>query len=244
MSASQFNAAFEALRMRYAASFVRKRQALMQAWNAFAAAADMDTRCELELQLHRLSGSAGGYGFGRLGDHARAADVMLRDQSALPPVASAALSRAVHAVLEELATCAAETDANGGRLRIVLVEDDPAQAQLGAAQLEAQGCEVRVAADADTLWPTLLEWPCHAIVLDYWLHGETAMDISPRLRREPAFAAMALICYSAERDAAIVDGILAAGCDAMVDKAEGVERLLAQVRKQVARADRSGTDFA
>lgn len=250
MPTQQFNASLEALRIRYAASFAQKRQTLAEAWDAFHASGDPETQRALGVHLHRLCGSAGAYGYERLGDLARAADNMLRDSPAASFIASggrgAALATAVGAVLDELAAGAAEAarSRRTERLRVVLVEDDPAQGRMSAAELEARGCEVRVACDADALWQTLLTWPCHAVVLDYWLHGETAAEIAPRLRGEPAFAALTLVCYTVERDPAIVDGMLAAGCDAVVGKSEGIDHLLDMLRGQVARSDRSGINVA
>ena len=253
MSNSRTSDSLDSLRGRYAASFTAKRVALALAWDAYVAdSASEPTERELVTQLHRLCGSAPAYGYIRLGDCARTASNLLRDRgiSAAPRQRSGdALAQAVEAVLDELERGAADNAASaraaGGRdLRILLVEDDPAQARLNAAALEALGCVVRVASDAGQMWEILLTWPCHALVLDYRLHGETAVDIAPQLRREPVFASTAVICFSTERDPAILRATLDAGCDAVLGKPKGAACLLELVCEHVARSDRSGIVFS
>jgi CheY-like chemotaxis protein len=244
---------FELLRSRYASSLADKHRHLARAWAAFVAAvADAATRIDLQQQLHRLCGSAHAYGYGRLGDHACAADNLMRQWEASSPALRIApadlldrLAAPMQAVLAELGQAHAdalegEAAAESVALRVLLVEDDPGQALAISAQLEERGCVVRSEAGADLLWQALTLWPCHAVVLDYWLRGETATDAVATLRREPRFAQIALVCFSVERDPQILRAVLDAGCDAVVAKAEGTDRLLDVVRDCVARPDRSG----
>jgi CheY-like chemotaxis protein len=192
-----------------------------------------------------LCGSAAAYGYRRLGECACSADRLIADELAAPSRASGdALVRrfatSVQDVLGELATAApavsSTPEAGAERdLRVVLVEDDPAQASLTAAELESRGCSVRVESGADHLWQTLALWPCDAVVLDYWLHADTATEIAIALRREPQFARIALLCYSVERDPQILRAVCKAGCDAVVAKDDGVERLLESMRESVGR---------
>jgi CheY-like chemotaxis protein len=148
-------------------------------------------------------------------------------------------------VLGELAAASATVQsappAGAARnLRVVLVEDDPAQASLTAAELEARGCCVQVEDSGDRLWLTLVQQPCDAVVLDYWLRAETAAEIAVALRREPQFARIALVCYSVERDEQVLRAVLAAGCDAVVAKDDGADRLFAVASAAVTRMRRRG----
>jgi CheY-like chemotaxis protein len=247
MSSNESGKSFEVLRARYAASLASKRRALALARDAFDAnPADASSRRELTLQLHRLAGSAMAYGYEDLGARARGADELLRNgrtPAASNPAHAGTLGCAIHAVLDELDRATIRASARVGEsapLNIVLVEDDPAQAMLTAAELRAQGCVIRLASDADALRKLLMAWPCHAIVLDYWLRGESADEIASALRRDPRFASIALVCYSQERDQHIQRSALAAGCDAAIGKHEGSARLLAAVRACVMRPDRAG----
>lgn len=247
MSSSEPRTSFEALRERYAASFATKRRMLAQAWDAFAADNhDAAARRDLSTHLHRLCGSAPAYGYERLGHQARAADRILHESSAEGGDRAAELAQAVAAVLDELALAAAQRSSGqcARGLRVVLVEGDPGQAASHAGQLQGHGCEVRVARSAHALWQTVLTWPCHAIVLDFRAHGAAAADIARRLRGETSFAAIALICIGGEPDAATVHRLRAAGCDAFLGKSEAAGRLFDQLRQHVARADRSGFEFA
>lgn len=245
------------LRRSYAASLRQKHEQLDAAWNAFAATpvAD-DARREVSTQIHRLAGSASAYGYERIGECARAADRLLNEFERTPPAARPSvdvlaqrLVVPVQQLLDEIdltirskppPVAAPDIDT---RLRVLLIEDDPGQAMLIGAQLEARGCVVRVERGTDGLWQALALWPCHAIVLDYWLRGETAADIVPLLRSEPRFAHIALVCSSLRNDERLRRDAIAVGCDDAVGKAEGPDRLLDVLRVNVARADRSARRF-
>ncbi len=253
---TESNQRFDDLHARYAASLARKFEVLDAAWRAFEASPHDDAhRRELETHVHRLAGSALAYGYERLGERARTADQLMHgwDESTPetrgpPAVFAQHLAAPLRQLLDELGRANAEVVARRASqreaLRVLLVEDDPVQAMLTGAQLEARGCMVRIENSADVLWQTLTRWPSHAVVLDYWLRGETATEIAAMLRREPQFARIALICFSVERDEQVLRAALDAGCDAALSKAEGPERLLAVVRACVARPDRSGEEFA
>lgn len=247
---------FDFLRLRYAGSLSEKQRAITQAWAAFSAApSDPGARGELQQQLHRLCGSAHAYGYADLGEHACSADSQLRRWEGHSPALRDAptdlverLAESVRAVLAGLGEAHAASvdhasEAGPTALRVLLIEDDPVQSALIAADLEARGCKVRRESGADLLWQTLTLWPCHAIVLDYWLHGETATEVVANLRREPRFTRLALICYSVESDAQVLRAVTEAGCDAVVQKSERSTRLFEVIRACVARSDRSGPDM-
>lgn len=244
---------FDELRATYAQSLGRKRQALARAWQAFAGAPDDEApRRQLHLLIHRLSGSSVAYGYAVLGENARSVDALLRRWDELAPDARDSASELaerltvpMRALLEQLQSEADDTtspqEAEVPRaLRVLIVEDDPGQAMLVGAQLESLGCEVRFESSGDRLWQTLTLWPCDAVVLDYWLRGETADELASMLRREPRFERIAMVCFTAENDPQVMRAALDAGCDAAIGKQEGVERLYQAIRESVARPDRAG----
>ncbi len=100
---------FERLRVQYAQSLPAKREALVQAWRAFEAAPHEEARLrELATLLHRLSGSAGAYGYERIGLQARAADRLIDTAPTGDPLQWIhALAATVQALLDDLASAIA-----------------------------------------------------------------------------------------------------------------------------------------
>ena len=76
----------EKLQLRYAASLAQKHAELSRAWAALQAQPDdIALGEELNSRLHRLSGSAGAYGYLRLGEVAQRLNERLRDWSEIAP---------------------------------------------------------------------------------------------------------------------------------------------------------------
>jgi len=240
---------FLLLRARYTESLPSKHSALAQAWQSFIATPEEPTRRELQELVHRLAGSASSYGYEPLGDLASAVDRQLGESDGAADASretaselSRRLSGPMQALLDALAQVAAEAaalpasvPAAGEALRVILVEDDPSQAALIGAELEVRGCVVRIESSAEMLLQSLLIWPCHAVVLDFWLRGETAAEIATILRRDASLVRVAVVCVSIERDPRVLRAAVDAGCDAAVGKAEGTDRLVAVVRECVER---------
>ncbi|QBB71875.1 hypothetical protein ELE36_16760 [Pseudolysobacter antarcticus] len=89
----------EKLQMRYAASLAQKHAELSLVWAALQAHPDdIAPREELNIRLHHLSGSAGAYGYWRLGDVARRLDERMRDWLETAP----ALRGSTHELVESL----------------------------------------------------------------------------------------------------------------------------------------------
>jgi CheY-like chemotaxis protein len=245
MSTSDFEFRLQLLRERYANSLGQKRAALALAWQAFAAdPRDAALRRELSMQLHRLCGSAGAYGYDDIGGCACSADRLVGEHGGIVEFDAAQLRRcgdeveAVLAALDRATSNASQAPPPG--LRVLLVEDDPAQAALTAAWLQARGASVHVESHADALGQRLAEWPCEVVVLDHWLRGETAIEVVAALRRTPRHARIAVVCFSVERNAQVRRALLQAGCDAVVAKDDGHEALWSAIRQCAARPDRSG----
>jgi hypothetical protein len=94
MSTSDFESRLQLLRDRYTASLAHKRIALTEAWRAFAAdPRDLAARRELSMQLHRLSGSAGAYGYESVGIAAAEADALVGEHGGLLAFDEAQLAR-------------------------------------------------------------------------------------------------------------------------------------------------------
>lgn len=243
--------AFDLLHQRYVDSFARKREEIEQAWKRMLLMPGEEAaRADLQRLVHRLSGSAPAYGFDALGALARTVDERLAEWQRTPahrrepaitlandlqaPVQSLLAAFAVRAPQAPVAATADEAPP----LRVILVEDDGDQAARLAATLQRHGLTVRHAADSAALWQMLVTWPCQAIVLDYWLHGETAAEIAGMLQRESSFARIARVCLTADIGLPLQQAALAAGCDAFVLKHAPVEHLVAAIRAHVASRQR------
>lgn len=103
MSTSDFESRLQLLHERYTASLVHKRAALADAWQAFAAnPRDRALRLELSMQLHRLSGSAGAYGYEAIGTAASEADGVVGEHGGIADFDRAQLDRCGDLVLAVL----------------------------------------------------------------------------------------------------------------------------------------------
>jgi len=242
---NDFNHRLDLLRERYSASLPSKREALVKAWRAVQAdPADAAHFNQLQTLVHRLAGSATAYGYEELGELAGVVNALLKDSRLMPDMreVSATVGPAVTRLLKAMAAALPHARAQRERvagteqmpLRVILSEDDDEQAGVIEQALLAAGCEVTLAARSDLLWERITAWPCDAVVVDYWLEGETALDIVRIIRAESSFNAVALICLTVETHAELLRDVLKNGCDAVVAKSESSAHLIEVVRTQVA----------
>jgi two-component system phosphate regulon response regulator PhoB len=115
------------------------------------------------------------------------------------------------------------------------VEDEPAQREMLAYNLEAEGIRVTQAADGDEGLSALRDDPPDVLVLDWMLPGVSGIEICRRLRARPETRALPVIMLSARSEE--VDRIrgLEIGADDYVTKPYAVAELLARVRAQLRR---------
>ena len=128
-------------------------------------------------------------------------------------------------------------------LRLLLVEDDANPATGVARELGGRGCLVRVTRAGASMRRTLEAWPCHAVVLDCWSQADTAEEIEAILRSDRRFAIVALVCFGLPHDSGVRRAALALGCDVVVSRNDGVDRLLDAILACVARPDRGAMTF-
>jgi chemotaxis protein histidine kinase CheA len=101
---SEFDFRMQQLRERYANSLGHKHAALSQAWRAFEAAPrDPALRRELSMQLHRLCGSAGAYGYDEIGSSACIADRLVGEHGGIAQFDAAQLRDCAEVVAAVLA---------------------------------------------------------------------------------------------------------------------------------------------
>lgn len=118
---------------------------------------------------------------------------------------------------------------------VLLVEDEPAQREMLAYNLEAEGFRVTQAASGDEGLAALRDDPPDVLVLDWMLPGVSGIEICRRLRARPETRGLPVIMLSARSEE--VDRVrgLETGADDYVTKPYAVAELLARVRAQLRR---------
>lgn len=201
---------------------------------------DAAARSELRILLHRLAGSAPAYGHAELGGLAADASQQLGDAGVATSDLVDGIAERVERVLHLLDAIPRESGATPAEsasvpLRVILVEDDPEQAEMISAALVARGCSLRHAEHSESLWEVLTTWPCDAVILDYWLANGTAREIVSLVRDEPTFASIALVCLTVETDVNVLAAVIDGGCDAVLGKHLEADAIVDAVRTQVMR---------
>ncbi|MDJ1008088.1 MAG: phosphate regulon transcriptional regulator PhoB [Paracoccaceae bacterium] len=119
--------------------------------------------------------------------------------------------------------------------RVLLVEDEPAQREILAYNLEAEGFDVTRAATGDEALMMVDEVGPDLILLDWMLPGVSGIEICRRLKSRNAMREVPIIMISARTEE--VDRVrgLETGADDYVVKPYSVVELMARVRSQLRR---------
>jgi len=119
--------------------------------------------------------------------------------------------------------------------RVLLVEDEPAQREVLAYNLAAEGYAVDQAPDGDEALLLVAEGAPDIIVLDWMLPGVSGIEICRRLKSSVETRAIPIIMLSARAEE--VDRVrgLETGADDYVIKPYSVSELMARVRTQLRR---------
>jgi CheY-like chemotaxis protein len=115
--------------------------------------------------------------------------------------------------------------------RVLIVEDNPANAALASYVLEREGYDVRVAVNANEALATLESFEARLILLDIQLPGMDGLQLARRIKSEPRtrhIAIVALTAYAMKGDEARA---LEAGCDGYMSKPINTIKLPALVAK-------------
>ncbi len=121
------------------------------------------------------------------------------------------------------------------QLRVLLVEDEPAQREILAYNLEAEGFLVSRAETGDEALVLVDEVVPDLIVLDWMLPGVSGIEICRRLKTRPATRNVPIIMLSARSEEADRVRGLETGADDYVVKPYSVVELMARVRTQLRR---------
>ena len=119
---------------------------------------------------------------------------------------------------------------------VLVVEDEPAQLELLAYNLQAEGFRVSTAASGDEGLAALRDDPPDVLVLDWMLPGVSGIEICRRLRARPETRTIPVIMLSARGEESDRVRGLETGADDYVTKPYALGELLARIRAQLRRA--------
>jgi two-component system OmpR family response regulator len=124
--------------------------------------------------------------------------------------------------------------ADGGPIRVLVVDDEPSLAELLASVLRYEGWEIRTAGDGSSAVRVAREFRPDAVVLDVMLPDFDGLEVLRRVRSElPHVCVLFLTARDAVEDR--VAGITAGGDD-YVTKPFSLEEVLARLRGLLRRA--------
>lgn len=118
---------------------------------------------------------------------------------------------------------------------ILIVDDNPQNLKLARVILVGAGYEVRTAEDAEGALEVLRTFRPLVILMDLQLPGMDGLELTRRLKVEPASAHIAIIALTAYAMKGDEERALAAGCDGYITKPISIDHLVQTVAAQVAR---------
>jgi DNA-binding response OmpR family regulator len=123
--------------------------------------------------------------------------------------------------------------------RILVVEDEPTIAQAVAARLEAEGFEVRTAADGLSAVETARVYEPELLVLDLMLPGLDGLEVCRRVQAERPVPVVMLTARDDETDLLVGLGV---GADDYVTKPFSMRELVARIRAVLRRMERAAPE--
>ena len=124
----------------------------------------------------------------------------------------------------------ADGRARAGMTRVLVVEDEPAIAELISLQLDRAGFEVTVAADAAAARAAVDDVLPGLVLLDWMLPGEDGQSLARHWRSQPRTRGLPIIMLTARAQEADKVSALDAGADDYLTKPFSPRELLARIR--------------
>jgi len=128
--------------------------------------------------------------------------------------------------------------------RILIVEDEPAIAELVAINLRHAGFEVTIAGDADVAQDEIDRVLPELVVLDWMLPGQSGLQLARRWRSDPRTRELPLIMLTARADEADKIAGLDTGADDYLTKPFSPRELMARIRAVLRRRAPEALDSA
>jgi diguanylate cyclase (GGDEF)-like protein len=119
---------------------------------------------------------------------------------------------------------------------ILIVDDEPAVAELVCINLEAEGYDCHVASRGDDAIQSALDLRPDLVILDLMLPGVDGVEVCRQLRKDPRTSTVGIIMLTARSLPKDRISGLEAGADDYVDKPFDVDELVARVHTSLRRA--------
>jgi CheY-like chemotaxis protein len=103
-------------------------------------------------------------------------------------------------------------------LPVLIVDDHPANMKLLSFLLLNAGYDVRMAADATEALQVLQNFHPRVILMDIQLPGMDGLELTRRLKADPAFSAVSIVAVTASAMKGDEEKARRAGCDGYVTK--------------------------
>ncbi|MBA3540772.1 MAG: response regulator [Deltaproteobacteria bacterium] len=116
---------------------------------------------------------------------------------------------------------------------ILIVDDNPTNLKLVTYLMKSNGYDVRTAIDADTALASIRERPPHLVLMDVQLPGVDGLELTRRLKADPATQRIAIIAVTAYAMKGDQEKALAAGCDGYVTKPIDTRKLPELVARMI-----------
>src|SRR5713101_4020090 len=112
-----------------------------------------------------------------------------------------------------------------GKLRILVVDDEPQLTRVLRRSLMAMGYDVRIAGDGEFALQTFHDWPPALVITDLAMPNIDGLELCRRLR---TVSEVPIIVLSVRGDEATKVEALDAGADDYITKPFGMDELLAR----------------
>ena len=123
--------------------------------------------------------------------------------------------------------------------RILIVDDNATNLKLTAYLVKAKGYEVMTATDAETAVAAIREHPPQLILMDVQMPGIDGLELTRRLKADPATAGILIVAVTAYAMKGDQDKAMAAGCDGYVTKPIDTRALPQTIASLLARGART-----
>ena len=117
--------------------------------------------------------------------------------------------------------------------RVLIADDNPANAELLEAHLDGSGLEIRIVANCEETLRLAKEWPADVVLLDIMMPKLSGFEVCKRLRADAATKQIGVLMVTALDRSADVERAVEVGTDDFLTKPINKAELLHRIRSLV-----------